>query len=60
MLSGKLFKNEDDLEYAEHYENDFYIINEGDATNFKIVKTPVEKPSKENWVDVIPHKKKLY
>ena len=52
-------KREDDLEYAvEHYENDFYIItNEGDATNFKIVKTPVEKPSKENWVDVIPHKK---
>ncbi len=52
-------KREDDLEYAvEHYENDFYIItNEGDATNFKIVKTPVEKPSKENWIDVIPHKK---
>ena len=52
-------KREDDLEYAvEHYENDFYIItNEGDATNFKIVKTPVGKPSKENWVDVIPHKK---
>ena len=52
-------KREDYLEYAvEHYENDFYIItNEGDATNFKIVKTPVEKPSKENWVDVIPHKK---
>ncbi len=52
-------KREDDLEYAvEHYENDFYIItNEGDATNFKIVKTPVEKPSKENWVDLIPHKK---
>lgn len=52
-------KREDDLEYAvEHYEDDFYIItNEGDATNFKIVKTPVEKPSKENWVDVIPHKK---
>ncbi|KAF1857092.1 hypothetical protein Lal_00015189 [Lupinus albus] len=52
-------KREADLEYAvEHYENDFYIItNEGDATNFKIVKTPVEKPSKENWVDVITHKK---
>jgi oligopeptidase B len=34
-------KREDDLEYAvEHYENDFYIItNEGDATNFKIMKT---------------------
>lgn len=52
-------KREDDLEYAvEHYENDFYIItNEGGAINFKIVKTPVLNPSKENWVEVIPHKK---
>lgn len=52
-------KREDDLEYAvEHYENDFYIItNEGGAINFKIVKTPVLNPSKENWAEVIPHKK---
>lgn len=51
-------KREDDLEYAvEHYENDFYIItNEGGATNFKIVKTPVNKPSKENWTELIPHR----
>ena len=44
-------KREDDLEYAvEHYQNDFYIItNEGDATNFKIMKTSVDNPSKENW-----------
>jgi oligopeptidase B len=52
-------KREDDLEYAvEHYQNDFYIItNEGDATNFKIMKTSVDKPSKEHWKEVIPHKK---
>ena len=52
-------KREDDLEYAvEHYENDFYIItNEGGATNFKIMKTSVDQPSKEHWKEVIPHKK---
>ena len=52
-------KREDDLEYAvEHYQNDFYIItNEGDATNFKIMKTSVDQPSKENWQEFIPHKK---
>lgn len=51
-------KREDDLEYAvEHFKDDFYIItNEGGATNFKIVKTPVEKPTKENWETIIPHR----
>ncbi|MBW8362416.1 MAG: S9 family peptidase [Kaistella sp.] len=48
----------DDLEYAvEHYKDEFYIItNADDATNFKIVKTKVENPGMEHWVDVIPHR----
>ena len=48
----------EDLEYAvEHYEDDFYIITNADeATNFKIVKTKVETPEIENWVDFIPHR----
>lgn len=49
----------DDLEYSvEHYEDEFYIItNADDATNFKIVKTKVSNPGKDNWVEVIPHRK---
>lgn len=52
-------KREDDLEYAiEHYQQYFYIItNEGGATNFKIMKTLVNQPSKEHWKEIIPHKK---
>ncbi|MEX2595142.1 MAG: S9 family peptidase [Anditalea sp.] len=48
-----------DLEYAvEHYENDFLILtNDQQASNFKLVKTPVTSPGKENWADVIPHQK---
>lgn len=48
----------DDLEYSvEHYKDEFYIItNADDATNFKIVKTKVYAPAKENWVEVIPHR----
>lgn len=51
-------KREDDLEYAvEHFRDHFYIItNEGGATNFKIVKTPVEYPTKEHWEPVIAHR----
>ena len=44
----------------EHYENDFYILtNEGGDYNFKIVKTSVDTPYKENWVEVIPHRKEV-
>ncbi|MDJ0644442.1 MAG: S9 family peptidase [Flavobacteriaceae bacterium] len=46
------------LEYSvAHYENHFYILtNKDGAINFKLMKTPEDKTSKENWVDVIPHR----
>ena len=52
---------EEGLEYAvEHYENDFYILtNEGGDYNFKLVKTSVDTPYKENWVEVIPHREEV-
>ncbi len=49
---------ERDLEYSvSHFEDHFYLLtNKDDATNFKLMKTPVTKTEKENWVDVIPHR----
>lgn len=54
-----LQKREKDLEYSiSHYKDHFYMLtNKDDATNFKLMKTPVHQTSKENWVDVIPHRK---
>lgn len=54
-------KREDDLEYSvEHYQDEFYIItNADDAFNFKLVKTKIDKCSKENWVDIIPHREEV-
>lgn len=47
-----------DLEYhPEHFGDNFYIQTNLNAENFKLVKTPITKTSKENWVDVIPHRK---
>ena len=50
---------EDNLEYSlAHYGDHFYIqTNKDNAINFKLMKTPVNKTTKENWVDVIPHRK---
>ncbi|TDQ29781.1 S9 family peptidase [Tenacibaculum caenipelagi] len=49
---------ERDLEYdIAHYGDHFYIkTNKDGATNFKLMKTPEHKTTKENWVDVIPHR----
>jgi oligopeptidase B len=47
-----------ELEYSiSHYEDSFYIVtNKDNATNFKLMKTPEDKTSKENWVDLIAHR----
>ena len=48
-----------ELEYSiSHYDGDFYVVaNKDKATNFKLMKTPVDRTGMENWVDVIPHRK---
>ncbi len=49
---------QDDLEYrVVDFDGEFYITTNADgATDFKIVKAPIDAPQKENWVDVIPHR----
>ena len=49
---------EDNLEYSlAHFGDHFYIqTNKDGALNFKLMKTPINKTTKENWVDVIPHR----
>ena len=46
------------LEYSmSHFGDHFYIVtNKDKATNFKLMKTAEANTSKENWVDVIPHR----
>lgn len=45
------------LEYAaDHFGAYFYIRTNDEAQNFKLVKAPITSPSKENWIEVIPHR----
>lgn len=45
------------LEYSvEHQNNRFLILTNADeATDFKIVETPIDKPDRKNWRDLVPH-----
>lgn len=49
---------ENNLEYnVSHYGDFFYILtNKDGAKNFKLMKTPINKTLKENWVDVVAHR----
>jgi oligopeptidase B len=47
------------LEYSiSHYGDSFYVVtNKDKATNFKLMKTPENKTSMDNWSELIPHRK---
>ncbi len=45
------------LEYnVEHFENKFYIVTNLNARNYRLMKAPINKPSMDNWKEVIPHR----
>jgi len=45
------------LEYnIDHYKNKFYIVTNLDALNFRLMETPENATSKENWKEMIPHR----
>jgi oligopeptidase B len=49
------------LEYsASHFGDHFYIVTNLEAKNFRLMKTPVDQTTKENWQEVIPHREKVF
>ena len=53
MLQERERKHEYD---ASHFEDHFFILTNWDALNFRLMKTPVDAPGKDNWEEVIPHR----
>lgn len=44
----------------DHFGDKFYIVtNKDGATNFKLMQTPVSKPGKANWKEVVPHRENV-
>ncbi len=53
-----LEKRRPDVVYSvEHHGNDFFILTNENATNFKLVKAPDNAPARKNWKNVIPERK---
>ena len=50
-----------DLEYSiDHFDDKFYIVTNLEAKNFRLMETPVSKPGKENWKELIPHREDVF
>ncbi len=48
---------EPDHEYdVDHFGDEFFIVTNLAARNFRLMKTPVSKPSKDHWTEVIAHR----
>ena len=45
------------VEYRiDHFRDDFYVLTNEDAVNFRLFKTPVDEIEPRNWTTVIPHR----
>jgi oligopeptidase B len=49
------------LEYSVvHHAGHFYILTNWKAKNFRLMKAPVDKGTKSNWKEVIPHREDVF
>lgn len=42
--------------YANHFGDYFYVLSNDHAKNFRLMRTPVARPGRVNWEEVIPHR----
>src|SRR6266581_1763006 len=42
--------------YANHFGDYFYLLSNDHAKNFRLMRTPVARPGRANWQEVIPHR----
>lgn len=54
---SRFASRERDHEYSiEHVDDKFYVVTNWNAKNFRLMETPENATSKENWKEVIPHR----
>ncbi|MGZ8899857.1 MAG: S9 family peptidase, partial [Limisphaerales bacterium] len=49
-------RRKDHIYSVDHFKDDFYIVSNLGAKNYRLVKAPISQPSSQNWTDVIPHR----
>jgi oligopeptidase B len=42
--------------FANHFGDFFYVLTNDNAQNFRLMRTPVRRPGRDNWQEVIAHR----
>ncbi len=51
------YPREKDMKYrVDHHGEKFYVLTNWEATNFRLMETSTSLTSKDNWVELIPHR----
>ncbi|GBD31659.1 Dipeptidyl aminopeptidase BI [bacterium HR33] len=45
---------------VDHYGGHFYLRTNDNALNFRLVRTPVERPGRDNWEEIVPHRPETF
>jgi oligopeptidase B len=58
----KLFLGRERLHeyHIDHYQDRFIIRTNSEAKNFRLMETPVERPGREHWQEIIAHRDDVY
>ncbi|HEY6997302.1 MAG TPA: S9 family peptidase, partial [Candidatus Binatia bacterium] len=46
--------------HIDHIEDRFIIRTNDDAKNFRLMWTPIDKPQRDNWHEIVPHRDDVY
>src|ERR1043166_230799 len=46
--------------HLDHYQDRFIIRTNHRAKNFRLMSTPIDRPEKEHWEEVIPHREDVF
>lgn len=49
-------REEKHLYVVDHHENNFIILSNYQAKNFRLMKAPIKNPSKKYWKEILPHR----
>ncbi|SFD04921.1 oligopeptidase B [Chitinophaga sp. CF118] len=49
-------RQKDMLYHVDHKDDQFYIVTNWDAVNFRLMQCPLDKTERSNWKEVIPHR----
>src|SRR6266403_3038137 len=46
--------------HIDHFHDRFIIRTNNNAKNFRLLSTPIEKPEREHWQEIIPYRQDVY